>query len=63
MGLIENAFNYDVYGDEGFALLRALVDRSDCFSFSYSQVEDAALQFERLAQTAAPAAAAAGASP
>jgi HprK-related kinase A len=50
MGLVENAFNYDIFGDEGFELLRTLVDRSGCFSFSYSQLEEAASWFERLAQ-------------
>jgi len=49
MGLIENAFNYDIFGDEGFALLGDLVERSGCYSFSYGQLEEAVQELERLA--------------
>lgn len=49
MQLVENAFNYDLFGAEGFELLAGLVDRSDCFSFEYSDVAEAAALFARLA--------------
>ena len=49
MNLIENAFNYDVFGLPGFELLRSVVDRSQCFSFEYSHLPDAIALFSRLA--------------
>jgi hypothetical protein len=49
MRLIENAFNYDVFGLEGFRLLGTLVERSDCFSFEYSSLPEAARLFAQLA--------------
>lgn len=53
MSLVENAFNYDVFGAEGFGLLGALVDRSECFSFEYSQLSEAMEVFGRLASSPA----------
>ena len=49
MSLIENAFNYDVFGLPGFELLRSVVDRSQCFTFEYSHLPDAVALFSRLA--------------
>lgn len=49
MNMIENAFNYDVFGLAGFELLRSVVDRSQCFSFEYSHLPDAIALFSRLA--------------
>lgn len=49
MHLVENAFNYDVFGREGFDLLTGLVDRSRCFTFEYSSVAEAAALFAALA--------------
>lgn len=49
MHLVENAFNYDVFGREGFDLLGGVIDRCPCFEFSYGHVEDAAALFTRLA--------------
>lgn len=49
MHLIENAFNYDVFGAEGFELLGALVDRSSCWTFDYGHLPEALQVFERLA--------------
>ena len=49
MHLVENAFNYDVFGAEGFALLASVIDRSEAFSFEYSSVPEAVALFERLA--------------
>ena len=60
MHLIENAFNYDVFGAEGFQLLAALVERSSCWTFDYGHLPEAIALFERLANApaslAAPAA-------
>lgn len=49
MQLIENAFNYDVFGAAGFSLLGSVLDRCDCFSFEYSSLPEAAALFSRLA--------------
>lgn len=49
MQLIENAFNYDVFGAEGFSLLGSVLDRCRCFSFEYSSLSEAAAVFSRLA--------------
>lgn len=49
MALVENAFNYDVFGSDGFDLLASVVDRSDCFEFEYSSLPEAVAVFERLA--------------
>ncbi|MFY9513339.1 MAG: HprK-related kinase A [Rubrivivax sp.] len=49
MQLIENAFNYAVFGAAGFDLLGALLDRSECFTFDYSSLPEAVDLFNRLA--------------
>ena len=52
MHLVENAFNYDIFGAEGFELLGSVIDRSDCFSFEYSSLPEAVALFDRLADRA-----------
>ncbi len=52
MQLAENAFNYDIFGSEGFDMLADLVDRSDCFTFEYSNLQEAIELFARLADRA-----------
>ena len=49
MRLIECAFNYNVHGASGFELLADVVERSDCYEFSYSRLEDAVEVFAELA--------------
>jgi HprK-related kinase A len=49
MHLVENAFNYDIFGAEGFNLLGSVIDRSDCYSFEYSSLPEAVALFNRLA--------------
>jgi HprK-related kinase A len=56
MGLIENAFNYDIHGADGFALLGSVVDRSACFTFEYGHLAEAIERFAELAELAEPAA-------
>ncbi len=46
--LVENAFNYDIFGAAGFELLATVVDRSACFSFEYSDLDEAIACFDRL---------------
>ncbi len=48
MQLAENAFNYDIFGREGFEMLASLVDRSGCYSFEYSSLPEAMDLFSRL---------------
>jgi hypothetical protein len=47
--LVENAFNYDIYGAAGFDLLGSVVDRSACYTFEYGHLDEAVQVFERLA--------------
>ena len=49
MSLVENTFNYSVHGREGFETLAALVQRCDCYAFTYSKLVDAAGIFDALA--------------
>lgn len=49
MALVDNAFNYQVHGLNGFRAMTALVDRSDCFEFSYSRLEEAVELFADIA--------------
>lgn len=37
----DSAFNYSFHGARGFEALTAIIDRSDCYSFTYSRLEDA----------------------
>ncbi len=50
MQLIENAFNYDIFGREGFDLLGSVVDRSQCYSFEYGDLAEAMALFDRLSR-------------
>lgn len=52
MRLVENAFNYDVFGAEGFQMLGTLVSQSDCYSFEYGHLAEAVALFDRLADGA-----------
>ena len=47
--LVENAFNINVHGVNGFELLARLVDGCDCFEFRYSRLDEAVALFESLA--------------
>ena len=51
MCLVDNAFNYNVHGRAGFAALSTLVDRADCYRFTYSRLQDAVKVFEGLEST------------
>ena len=46
--LIENSFNYDVLGAEGFTAMCNLVNKVDCYEFSYSDLNDAIATFDKL---------------
>lgn len=48
--LAQNAFNYSVLGELGFMTVGQILDRSDCYDFTYSRLDDAFEVFEALAQ-------------
>jgi HprK-related kinase A len=52
MQLVDNAFNYDVHGRQGFKILARVIDQCDCYEFTYSSLDDAAAVFARLAEPA-----------
>jgi HprK-related kinase A len=49
MQLVENSFNYHLYGARGFELLASVIDRCDCYRFTYSSLDEAASTFAALA--------------
>lgn len=53
MLLAEQSFNYDVLGRGGFDALAGLVDRCDCFKFTYSRIDEAIRRFDELAASCA----------
>lgn len=52
MQLVDNAFNYHVHGSRGFEVLAALIDRCECYRFTYSRLEEAVPMFNALADGA-----------
>lgn len=44
----QNSFNFSVLGQPGFDVVADLVDRCDCYEFSYSQLDDAISIFNQL---------------
>lgn len=45
-----NSFNYTVLGLTGFEILADVISASDCYDFTYSQLEEAVSVFDRLAE-------------
>jgi len=48
MEIANNAFNYSVLGIEGFEVLKKVVDQANCFSFKYSNLDEAIAVFDQL---------------
>ncbi len=48
MEIADQSFNYNVLGEEGFDILRRLVDSCDCYDFSYSSLDEAIEIFDAL---------------
>lgn len=48
MLIAEQSFNYDVQGRRGFEAIGKLVDESQCYQFTYSQLDDAERLFNEL---------------
>lgn len=58
MFLAQNSFNYSHLGADGFRVGTALVEKTACYDFRYSQLNEAIVSFNKLADTAMPAKAA-----
>jgi HprK-related kinase A len=50
--VIDNAYNYHLFGRRGFTLLADLLDRCDCYDFRYGNLDEAIGVFDRLAAAA-----------
>jgi HprK-related kinase A len=48
MRTADNAFNYSVFGQQGFEMLSGLIDRCACYEFRYGDLADALRQFETI---------------
>ena len=48
MHLAENAFNYDLHGQNGFDFLAQTVDNCDGFQFAYGRLDDACAVFDEV---------------
>ncbi len=55
MALVDNAFNYNVHGRQGFETLSAFVQRCRAYSFEYSRLEEATALFTAMADALPPA--------
>lgn len=51
MLLAEQSFNYDTHGQAGFDAVNNLVSHAHCFEFTYSQLDDAEIIFDRLLES------------
>lgn len=51
MKAVESTFNFNIQRRGGFELLGQLVDRSECFEFTYGSLHGAVAMFEELART------------
>lgn len=52
MALIQNAFNFDLHGRNGFDALGRFTDACECFSLEYGSLEDAVTACNALVETA-----------
>lgn len=48
MLIAEQSFNYDIQGQRGFEAIGRLVEQSQCYQFTYSQLDDAERIFDAL---------------
>jgi HprK-related kinase A len=46
MYLVKNSFNYNVHGLRGYRTVASLIDRCDCYDFTYSRLEEAVEIFD-----------------
>ena len=52
--LADNAFNYSSLGTHGFEAVAGLMDRAECYDFTYSQIDEAIACFDALTPRAHP---------
>lgn len=50
MLIAEQSFNYDIHGTNGFEAVGNLIERSQCYEFTYSKLGDAVSVFDDLSQ-------------
>lgn len=48
MQMVENSFNYSLLGAQGFQMMTNLIDRCDCYDFTYSNLDEAIAVFADL---------------
>lgn len=48
MLIAEQSFNYDIQGQRGFDAVRALIDSTQCYQFTYSRLDEAQQVFDNL---------------
>ncbi len=48
MDLAQNSFNYSLLAEDGFLAISELIDKCDCYDFTYSQLDDAIKVFDEL---------------
>ena len=48
MELAQNSFNYSLLAEAGFLAISELIDKCDCYDFTYSQLDDAIRIFDEL---------------
>ena len=49
----DQSFNYSLLGARGFDVMSNLIEASDCYNFSYSNLDEAIETFEKLSETVA----------
>ncbi len=52
MALIENSFNFNLHGEQGFTALANWIEASDSYTFTYSSLDEAVPIFDELAERA-----------
>lgn len=52
LGAGDQSFNYSLLGIKGFHAMSRLIEESQCFNFSYSDLDEAVDSFEKLSETA-----------
>jgi len=54
MRVADNSFNYSLLGVQGFETLANLIDRCQCYDFTYSNLDEAIVEFSKLSSPSAP---------
>jgi HprK-related kinase A len=54
MLMADQSFNFNIHGERGFDAMGDLIDGSDCYQYSYSQLADAETTFAHIANAQTP---------